>query len=75
MLKHKSVLITGGTGTFGKHFAKVMLKKYRDLERLIIYSRDEFKQFEMAQQFPDSKYDCIRYFIGDVTLLGHIINE
>ena len=66
MLKHKSVLITGGTGTFGKHFAKVMLKKYRDLERLIIYSRDEFKQFEMAQlkEFKDNPK--MRYFVGDV---------
>jgi UDP-N-acetylglucosamine 4,6-dehydratase len=65
MLNGKNVLITGGTGSFGKKAVEVILKRYRP-KRLIIFSRDELKQFEMAQQFPDSKYDCIRYFIGDV---------
>jgi UDP-N-acetylglucosamine 4,6-dehydratase len=65
MLNGKSVLITGGTGSFGKKCTEIILKKYKP-QRLIIFSRDELKQFEMAQQFPDSKYDCIRYFIGDV---------
>ena len=65
MLNDKSILITGGTGSFGKKATEIILKRYKP-KRLIIFSRDELKQFEMAQQFPDSKYDCIRYFIGDV---------
>lgn len=65
MLNNKNILITGGTGSFGKKCTEIILKTYQP-ERLIIFSRDELKQFEMAQQFPDSKYPCIRYFIGDV---------
>ena len=65
MLNDKNILITGGTGSFGKKCTEMILKRYKP-RRLIIFSRDELKQFEMAQQFPDSKYDCIRYFIGDV---------
>jgi len=65
MLNDKSVLITGGTGSFGKKCTEIILKRYKP-KRLIIFSRDELKQFEMGQQFPESKYDCIRYFIGDV---------
>jgi UDP-N-acetylglucosamine 4,6-dehydratase len=65
MLNDKTILITGGTGSFGKKCTEIILKRYKP-KRLIIYSRDELKQFEMAQDFPDSKYDCMRYFIGDV---------
>ena len=65
MFNDKNVLITGGTGSFGKKCTEIILKRYKP-RRLIIYSRDELKQFEMAQDFPDSKYNCIRYFIGDV---------
>lgn len=65
MFDNKVILITGGTGSFGKKATEIILKKYKP-RRLIIFSRDELKQFEMAQQFPDSKYDCMRYFIGDV---------
>ncbi len=65
MLNDKIILITGGTGSFGKKCAAIILKKYKP-KKIIIFSRDELKQFEMAQQFPDSKYDCMRYFIGDV---------
>ena len=65
MLNNKTILITGGTGSFGKKCTEIILKRYKP-RRLIIFSRDELKQFEMAQQFPDSKYDCMRYFIGDV---------
>jgi UDP-N-acetylglucosamine 4,6-dehydratase len=65
MLNNKNILITGGTGSFGKKCTEIILQKYKP-RRLIIFSRDELKQFEMAQQFPDSKYDCMRYFIGDV---------
>ncbi len=62
VFKGKTILITGGTGSFGKKFVEIVLKKYKP-KRLIILSRDELKQFEMAQQFND---DCIRYFLGDV---------
>jgi len=65
MLDGKNVLITGGTGSFGKKATEIILKRYKP-NKLIIFSRDELKQFEMAQQFPDSKYGCMRYFIGDV---------
>lgn len=65
MFNDKNILITGGTGSFGKKATEIILKKYKP-RRLIIFSRDELKQFEMAQTYPISKYDCIRYFIGDV---------
>lgn len=65
MLNAKTILITGGTGSFGKKCTEIILKRYKP-KKLIIFSRDELKQFEMAQQFPDSQYDCMRYFIGDV---------
>jgi len=65
MLNNKSILITGGTGSFGKKCAEIILKRYKP-RRLIIFSRDELKQFEMTLQFPDSKYECMRYFIGDI---------
>ena len=65
MLNDKSILITGGTGSFGKKATEIILKKYEP-RRLIIFSRDELKQFEMTKTYPDSKYDCMRYFIGDV---------
>jgi UDP-N-acetylglucosamine 4,6-dehydratase len=66
MLTHKSILITGGTGSLGKELTKTILKKWPDIKRLVIYSRDEQKQFQMAQEFPESQYPAIRYFIGDV---------
>jgi UDP-N-acetylglucosamine 4,6-dehydratase/5-epimerase len=65
MLNNKNILITGGTGSFGKKCTEIILQRYKP-RRLIIFSRDELKQFEMAQQFSHSKYDCIRYFIGDI---------
>jgi UDP-N-acetylglucosamine 4,6-dehydratase (inverting) len=65
-LNNKSVLITGGTGSFGKMFTKLILKRYPKVNRLVIFSRDEQKHFQMAQEFPESKYPQIRYFIGDV---------
>jgi len=66
MLNNKSILITGGTGSFGKKFTEMILTKYPEVERLVIYSRDELKQFEMSQVFSDDKYPQIRYFLGDV---------
>ena len=64
-LNDKSVLITGGTGSFGKHFLKTVIAQYKP-RRLIIFSRDELKQFEMQQEFSQEKYPFLRYFIGDV---------
>ena len=66
MLNNKSILITGGTGSFGKEFVKVVLQKYPDIKRLVIYSRDEQKQFQMANDYPHDKYPHLRFFIGDV---------
>ncbi len=66
MLNGKSVLITGGTGSFGKKFTETILKKYPQVKRLVIYSRDELKQFNMAQFYPESMYPQVRFFIGDV---------
>jgi UDP-N-acetylglucosamine 4,6-dehydratase len=65
MLDDKNILITGGTGSFGKKFTEIVLRKYKP-RRLIIFSRDELKQFEMARVFSTDKYPCIRFFIGDV---------
>lgn len=65
-LNGKSILITGGTGSLGQHLTKDILKKFPQIKRLVIFSRDEQKQFEMAQLYPTTKYPAIRYFIGDV---------
>jgi len=62
MFNDKSILITGGTGSFGKQYVKTLLERYKP-KKIIIYSRDELKQFEMQQRF---NQDCMRYFIGDV---------
>jgi UDP-N-acetylglucosamine 4,6-dehydratase len=62
MLNGKSLLITGGTGSFGKQYVRTVLERYRP-NKIIIYSRDELKQYEMAQRF---NAGCMRYFIGDV---------
>jgi UDP-N-acetylglucosamine 4,6-dehydratase (inverting) len=61
-----SILLTGGTGSFGRAFAKELLRRCPTLKRLVIFSRDELKQFEMAQEFPKEKYPAIRFFLGDV---------
>ena len=66
MLSNKSILITGGTGSLGRELTKTILRKWPDIKRLVIYSRDEQKQFQMLQEFPESKYPMIRFFIGDV---------
>ncbi len=65
MFTDKTILITGGTGSFGKRFIRRILATHKP-RRLIVYSRDELKQFEMAKQFPESVYPSLRYFIGDV---------
>jgi len=61
----KSILITGGTGSFGRHWTKYILQNFKP-RRLIIFSRDELKQYEMQQEFSMDEYSCMRYFIGDV---------
>lgn len=65
MFNGKSILITGGTGSFGKAATRIILESYKP-KRLVIFSRDEYKQFEMAQQYPVSRHPSLRYFIGDV---------
>lgn len=65
MFDNKSILITGGTGSFGKQYVRTILERYNP-RKLVVYSRDELKQSEMAQDFSSSEYGCIRYFIGDV---------
>ena len=65
-LKNKSILITGGTGSLGKALTAEFLKKHPDVRRVVIFSRDEQKQFQMAQEYPESKYPQLRFFIGDV---------
>jgi len=66
MLTGKSILVTGGTGSFGKKFIETILTSYPEVKRIVVFSRDELKQFEMAQQFPTYNYPQLRYFIGDV---------
>src|SRR5690606_3622904 len=72
MLNNKSILITGGTGSFGKAFVKTVLESYPDIKRLVVFSRDELKQFEMSQQFSERDYPGLRYFIGDVRDLDRL---
>ena len=62
MFNDSNILITGGTGSFGKQYVRILLERYNP-KRIIVYSRDELKQFEMQQEFSD---ECMRYFIGDV---------
>ena len=66
MLNGKSVLVTGGTGSFGKAFVRTVLDRYPDVRRLVVSSRDEPKQFEMQQDFSRATYPALRYFLGDV---------
>lgn len=65
MLDDKNILITGGTGSFGKRFVQLALERYKP-NKLIVFSRDELKQFEMAQDFSPTDHPALRYFIGDV---------
>jgi UDP-N-acetylglucosamine 4,6-dehydratase len=71
-LNKKSILITGGTGSLGKALTKHLLKNFPDINRLIIFSRDEQKQFQMAQEYPENKFPQIRFFIGDVRDLDRL---
>ena len=60
------ILVTGGTGSFGKKFIETVYRRFPDIERVVVYSRDELKQFEMAQHYPERDFPSIRFFIGDV---------
>jgi UDP-N-acetylglucosamine 4,6-dehydratase (inverting) len=66
VLSGKAILITGGTGSFGRAFVRSALAKYPDVKRLVVYSRDELKQFEMSQELSPDRHKALRYFIGDV---------
>lgn len=66
MLNDQSILITGGTGSFGQAFVATVLARYPGIKRLVVYSRDELKQFEMAEIFSPRQHRCMRYFIGDI---------
>ena len=66
MVNNKSLLITGGTGSLGRALVKEILCRFPGIKRLVIFSRDELKQFDMAQEFSEIKYPCMRYFLGDI---------
>jgi UDP-N-acetylglucosamine 4,6-dehydratase (inverting) len=66
MLNDKTVLITGGTGSFGKMFIETILQRYTSVKKIIIFSRDELKQFDLKQKYPSNIYPQLRFFIGDV---------
>jgi UDP-N-acetylglucosamine 4,6-dehydratase/5-epimerase len=72
MFNQRSVLITGGTGSFGKAFVRTLLRCYPSLKRIVIFSRDELKQFEMEQEFDRLKYPSLRYFLGDIRDLDRL---
>jgi UDP-N-acetylglucosamine 4,6-dehydratase/5-epimerase len=72
MLNGKSILITGGTGSFGRKFVETVYKRYPDVARVVVFSRDELKQYEMARLYPKDKYPSIRFFIGDVRDEGRV---
>ena len=63
---NSNILITGGTGSFGKAFIRKLLSKYPEIRRIVIYSRDELKQWELQQQYPTEKYPQFRFFLGDI---------
>ncbi|MCR4336945.1 MAG: UDP-N-acetylglucosamine 4,6-dehydratase (inverting) [Candidatus Omnitrophica bacterium] len=71
MFNDKIILITGGTGSFGKKMVRIILENYKP-RKLIIFSRDELKQFEMAQEWSPNKYECLRYWLGDVRDRGRL---
>ena len=72
MLNNKSILITGGTGSFGKKFIETILDRYPDAKKVIIYSRDELKQSILKQEYPNHDYPQLRFFIGDVRDRGRL---
>ena len=72
-LKNCSILVTGGTGSFGRKFVRTVLDRFPNIRRMAVFSRDEAKQFEMAHEFPQEKYPQLRFFIGDVREKGRLL--
>jgi UDP-N-acetylglucosamine 4,6-dehydratase len=72
MLDNRSILITGGTGSFGVSFVETILKNFKKIKRLVIYSRDEYKQFMMEERFSPDKYPFVRFFLGDIRDLSRL---
>lgn len=72
MLNNKNILITGGTGSLGKALTRTILEKWPNVKRLVIFSRDEQKQYQMAQEYPRDEYPNVRFFIGDVRDLARL---
>ena len=66
MLNNKTIFITGGTGSFGKRFVKTIVKKFKKIKKIIIFSRDELKQYEMSLLYPPKKYPNVRFLLGDI---------
>ena len=66
MFNNKNIIITGGTGSFGKELTKFLLTKYKKINKLIIFSRDELKQYEMAKNLDKNKHRCLRFLLGDI---------
>ena len=66
MFNNKSILITGGSGSFGNSYVKYLIKKYKKIKRLVIFSRDEFKQDEMRKNLSQKRYSFLRYYLGDI---------
>ncbi|MCS7077228.1 MAG: UDP-N-acetylglucosamine 4,6-dehydratase (inverting) [Bacteroidia bacterium] len=73
-LNHKTVLITGGTGYFGRKFVSLLTKQYLGVKKVIIYSRNELKQYEMEQEFPVQEYPFLEYVLGDVRDADHLLH-
>ena len=66
MLKNKTILVTGGTGSFGQELIKTLIKKHRNIKKIIVFSRDELKQYEMSLQYPYKNFKKLRFFLGDI---------
>ena len=66
MLNNKTIFISGGTGSFGSRFTSTLLKKYPKIKKIIVFSRDELKQFEMSQKIEKKNQNKMRFFLGDV---------
>ena len=73
-LNSSNILITGGTGSFGRYFLKKLLGKSNNFERIVIYSRDELKQWELQQKYPKEKYPNLRFFLGDIRDINRLRN-
>ena len=72
MMNNKTILITGGTGSFGNNFLEFLLKKYKKIKKIIIFSRDELKQSDMVEKYNPKKFPNIRFFLGDVRDLNRL---